>query len=196
MRETISHFVDVIQNEIEGITEPCQFGIPVFDGMSPNARLAVLAEVGTGLLCRSKTCPLLTAINESMIAAIFHHLSDWIQYELDCEEDFEDMVNDNPYFWRELALAAFAEFANDELPDRSCRDDDEWELIIEGLSDRILWDNDFNSVGAFLDTEPDKAEEMRDKMGIDDSYYRAVPPDPKEADIPVMLAKLKDLCSE
>lgn len=82
------------------------------------------------------------------------------------------------------------------MPGRTCRDDDEWELIVDGLTNRILWDNDFNSVGAFLDTEPDKADEMRDKMGIDDSYYRAVPPDPKDADIPVMLAKLKDLCCE
>lgn len=93
-------------------------------------------------------------------------------------------------------MAAFAESENDDLPDRVCRDDEEWELIVDGLTNRILWDNDFNSVGAFLDTEPDKAEEMRDKMGIDDNYYRAVPPDPKDADIPVMLAKVKDLCGE
>lgn len=32
------------------------------------------------------------------------------------------MDNDDPYFWRELALAAFAEFENDDLPDRTCRD--------------------------------------------------------------------------
>ena len=196
MREVISHFVDVIQNEIEGIMEPCQFGIPIFDGLPPHARLAVLAEVGTGLLCKSKSCPPLTAINEAMIAAVFHHLTDWIQCELDREEDFDDLGDDDPYFWRELALVAFAESENDDLPDRSCRDDDEWELVVDGLSNRILWDNDFNSVGMFIDTDPDKAGKMREVMGVDDDYYRAIPPDPKDADLPVLLAKLKDLCCE
>ena len=75
-----------------------------------------------------------------------------------------------------------------------CSDVDEWQYILEALSDWILWDHDFNSAEYFLDTPPEQADTMREQFGIDDDYYRAIPPDPKECDLPAIRTTLKQLC--
>ena len=74
-----------------------------------------------------------------------------------------------------------------------CTDTEDWELLVDVLSQRIVWDDDFNDANCFLDAPPDEAESLRDRFGIDEDYYRAIPPDPSEAELPGIRAKLKEL---
>lgn len=192
IRATIAYVVDIIEDDISVSEDQWDFGVSVFDRLESPSRLAMLAEVSWPLLRDTDSCPPLTELNEATIAALFRAIEQQIEYEIDCEDDME-----TPFYWRRLLLDVFIEDGGEsELPDVGCRDCKEWGLLVETLSDWILWDNDFESGEYFLDTPPEHAETMRSVFGIDDEYYRAIPPDPKECDLPAIRATLRQLCAE
>lgn len=190
IRMSLGHVVDMVEAESAGDTDPWGFGVPVFDQLAAPAKLALLAEVGWGLLRDTDACPKLTAMNEAAVAILFANVEDSIQIEVDAQkDDFEDSI-----FWRPLVLAIYHDDGDKiDLPASDCTDMDEWNLLVDVLSDRILWDDDFNDADRFLDAPPDEAESLRDRFGIDDDYYRAIPPDPSESEFPGIRAKLKEL---
>lgn len=126
---------------------------------------------------RSHDCHSLSAIEES------------IRSEIDFEDDTED-----PFFWRQLVRSASVEHSADlELPEESSQDMDKWEFLVEVLSSQILWDNDFNSEACFVDASPEFAQETYEDMGIDDEYFLAVPPDPRNANLDQIRKLLQEL---
>lgn len=190
IRESLGHVADMVEEEIAGNDDPWEFGVPVFDQLEARAKLAVLVEVGWALLRDTKTCPKLTAINESAVAILFANVEESIQFEVDAQKvDFEDLV-----FWRPLVLAIYDETGDTiDLPAPDCTDMDEWNLLMQVLSDRILWDDDFNDADRFLDAPPHQADTLRQMLSIDEDYYRAIPPDPTDAELPGIRAKLNQL---
>jgi len=190
IREAIAHLGDMIEEEIASDAFAWELGVVLFDRLEPPARLALLAEVGWALLRETAACPRLTAVNESAVAAIFSDIGHMIQFEIDSHDDM-----DTPYFWRSSVLAAVREDEETgDLPEPACTDWNEWDLLLIILSDRILWDEDFQAADCFLDAPPDQAALMRDLMTIDDDYYRAVPPDPCDSDLERIRATLVELC--
>lgn len=189
-RESLGNVVDMFEAEIAGDSDPWEFGVPVFDQLAAPAKLALLAEVGWALLRDTDACPKLTAINESAVAILFVNIEHSLQLEVDAQKDgYEDSL-----FWRPLVLAVFREIGDTiDLPDPDCTDTEDWNLLVDVLSQRILWDDDFNDADRFLDAPPDEANSLRDQFGIDDDYYRAIPPDPSEAELPAIRAKLNEL---
>jgi hypothetical protein len=110
-----------------------------------------------------------------------------IDLSADADDDFEN--------WRRLTLAAYSsDGAMDDLPEEDCDDMSEWEFLVECLSDRVLWDADYEGGDNFLDSSPELACEMRGIFGIDDEYFLDVPPDPRETQLPLIRDKLKQLC--
>jgi hypothetical protein len=191
IREAIAHLRDTIEGEIAGYVAPWDLGVVLFDRLEPPARLALLAEVGWALLRETESCPRLTAVNEAAVAAVFRDIEQMIQYEIDSQDDM-----DAPDFWRSGVLAVFEEDEETtdlDLPEANCTDRNEWDLLLVILSDRILWDDDFQTADPFLDAPPDKAGVMRSMMAIDDDYYRAVPPDPTDSDLERIRATLGEL---
>ena len=192
IRETLAYVVDIVEEDIAASADPWEFGVAAFDRLEPPARLAMLAEVGWHLLRDTESYPELTALNEATVAVLFNAIEQAIDLEIDCQND-DDL--ETRFGWRRLLLDAIAEDSDlSDLPSVDCCDIDEWQFIIEALSDWILWDHDFNSDEYFLDTPPEHADMMRERFGIDDEYYRAIPPDPNECDLPAIRATLKQLC--
>ena len=192
IRETLAYVVDIVEEDIAASADPWEFGVAGFDRLEPPARLAMLAEVGWHLLRDTESYPELTALNEATVAVLFNAIEQAIDLEIDCQND-DDL--ETRFGLRRLLLDAIAEDSDlSDLPSVDCCDIDEWQFIIEALSDWILWDHDFNSDEYFLDTPPEHADMMRERFVIDDEYYRAIPPDPNECDLPAIRATLKQLC--
>lgn len=189
-RESLGNAVDMVEAEIAGDSDPWEFGVPVFDQLAAQAKLALLAEVGWALLQDTDACPKLTAINEAAVAILFANIEHSLHLEVDALKDgYEDSL-----FWRPLVLEVFREIGDTiDLPDLDCTDTEDWNLLVDVLSQRILWDDDFNDADRFLDAPPDEADSLRDQFGIDDDYYRAIPPDPSETELPAIRVKLNEL---
>lgn len=177
-REMMATMADELVMEMDYEFEPAPSGIRIFDQLPAIARLALLAEVSTALLRETDQVPQLRAINESVIGALFVALRANIDYEIDTSEDSED-----PTFWRSRILAAFLELGDAEnILDVNSDDSGEWDILIQVLTDQILWDWDFGNDDLFLDKSPEHAGMMKDMLAIDDDYFTAIPPDPNEND--------------
>lgn len=188
-REAVLSLADITDDAIRSEDDPWDFGLAVFDRLTLPSRLAMLAHVGFALLRETPECPQLTAVNEATIATVFRYIEESIESEIDAEDDIKE-----PFFWRRLVRAAGVEHAADvELPDESSRDISQWEFLIEVLSDRILWDNDFSSEACFADASPEFAEERYVDMGIDEEYFLAVPPDPGDSSLDQIRKMLREL---
>lgn len=145
IRSAFAVLVDQVEEEIEGLRESLEIGIPIFDRLQARQKLALLSDVGHHLLCSTGPPPPLTATNESAVAALDKVIEDWVTMEVDDEASTRGMPGEEPFAWRRSVLAAFSEMGTEdfELPAESCRDIDEWSLLIECLETRVLWDADF-----------------------------------------------------
>ena len=128
---------DFIEESNIGPDNDYHLGIKAFDNLTYSQKIAVLSEVGNALLREDVACPELTAFNEAAIAAIYQHLLFCIQIEID-EPDFG--LN-----WRKSTAKACRECEDEEVPNPSCEDMEEWELCVGFLENRILWDADYES---------------------------------------------------
>ncbi|MGE3317196.1 MAG: hypothetical protein AB7O26_18925 [Planctomycetaceae bacterium] len=189
IRNAMLTMVDLVEDDFANGSVQWEFGVDLFDLLSPAARLAMLAQVGWALLRQTEVCPPLTAINEAAVAAIYAHLNQEIQFEIDSEGELPD-----PTFWRRQVLTVFHELGDtEELPTSNCVDVTEWDLLLEILSQRVLWDGDFNDADLYVDLPPEHAKIVMSHMTIDESYYTAVAPDPRDSDMPKVRSRLKEL---
>lgn len=190
LRAALAHASKSIEDEIAGFTDTWEFGVVLFDRLEPSVKLALLAGVGWALLRETQDCPKLTAVSEAAIAALFQHISQSIQLEIDAQDELAD-----PFYWRTRVLAVFKEVGDAlELPDPECADGSEWDFLVDVLAQGILWDDDFDIAEEFLDAPPDVSESMRDSLSIDEAYFTAIPPDPRDADMTRVRARLAVLC--
>jgi hypothetical protein len=129
----------------------------------------------------------LTAVLEGGIAAVFQHLMNSVIFEID-EPDMGAS-------WREMIVAARKEMEAEELPEPTCRDQEEWDLEIQELSDSILWDADYESGDLYLDRPPEEARELRREMGVSEDYFAGVADDLTEEQTKAKAAELRELCA-
>ncbi|MDB5338906.1 MAG: hypothetical protein JWN70_4525 [Planctomycetaceae bacterium] len=189
-REAIATMKELFDEELEEDVDPWSFGVPLFDSLEPLVKLALLAEVGWALLRPTKECPALSAVNESVIGAIFSHIEQSIEFEIDCHDDAEI----DPSSWRQLTLNVLKEIGEDEdLHSANCLDSEEWDISLEVLRERILWDEDFNDADIYMDLPAEHGKAVKEFMTIDQDYFRAVPPNPRESDLPTIQRLLTDL---
>lgn len=190
-REALASVADMVDEDIQYDEDPWEFGVSLFDQLKPLAKLALLAEVGWALFRDTESCPILTALNEATIAVLFRHIEQSIQDEI-----LNQDVSEDPLFWRTRVLAIFHEEDDTEgLPMPGSEDWGEWSILTETLYDRILWDADFDDADRFLDASPDQAGFVRYILTIDDEYYRAIPPDPQDSDLPQIRATIRESLS-
>jgi hypothetical protein len=149
-------------------------GIDAFDDLQPGQQLALLALVGQALRDEATPTPPLTAHNEAAIATAFESVRQSIELEADDEGEAGT-------FWRGLVRMAYGRTEagrGEPLPAATCDDHKEWDLLIESLSDRILWDADYEMGGELLDADPEEARARLKALRIDEDYYLALAPDP------------------
>ena len=79
-RDALGMIVDMVRDDAEGLW---QFGAPPFDKLQPNQKLAVLAEVGSALLCEDQSMPRLTAGSEATMGTVYEVTQFMVEMEID-----------------------------------------------------------------------------------------------------------------
>src|SRR2546421_12228049 len=74
---------DSIEEDIRAETDDADTGIPVFDRLTPEQKLALLAETAHALRDPVVPMPHHTAVNEGVIAAVFSMIRVELEAELD-----------------------------------------------------------------------------------------------------------------
>ena len=184
-REALGMIVDMVRDDREGLW---QFASPPFDKLQPNQKLAVLAQVGTALLCKDQPMPRLTAALEAAVGAVFEAVRLLVEMEIDQPAEWRESPS-----WRELVLAACRERGIEDLLDAQSEDLDEWDALIGCLADGILWDEDWRDSEGLLDADPKAGQAVKELLGIDEDYYVAVPPDPTDEEMKGVWATLRGL---
>lgn len=173
---------DFVEDDIRDHADMAEFGVSSFDRLTPEQKLALLADVARALRDPAVPTPRHTAANEGAIASVFAA----IRFELDAELDVATALpdgDDEPREMRRLLLAVVEQpwEGEDPLPDISVTDVDEWDWLVEMVENRIFWDADFEMGDTFLDLPPDVARAHMELAGIDPDYFLDVPDDPGEA---------------
>jgi hypothetical protein len=150
--------------------------------------LALLAQVARGLHDEEAPCPDLTALTEGTIPAIFAHLRYRTEVEVEAEAALSRRSTspgeDCTERTRHLVLASLHEVDPDrELPLPDSDDVGEWRDQLDILMDRILDDRDYLAGSLYLDADPVLGRDLKERLGIADDYYVAIPPDPAPGEL-------------
>jgi len=187
----------VIWDEIEDCLEgedSFTCGIAAFDNLQANQKLALLASVGQALRDASVPMPELTVHGEATVAAVFECIWQSVELEISLSSDQTD--NPDAVFWRQLILVACREINEtweEPLPGPDCDEPDVWEMLVDVLAERILWNSDFDMEEDFLDGDPVVAEQKMKEMGIAREYYVKPVPEPTEEEMSAIRATLREL---
>lgn len=57
----------------------------------------------------------------------------------------------------------------------------------------MLWDADCEDAHNFVDQAPEHAATMHKLAGIDRDYFTALPPDPRDEELPELLQRIREL---
>ncbi len=155
-----------------------------FQRLPPTHGAIVCADILIALTDPNVPTPTLTAVNEAAISDIFRHL----------ELDLEDPDEETGRRVQALIVAALQErgLAEPENPD----DPEDWDTCMEELLDQILWDRDFADESDYVDLPPDKANAAYSLMRVDREYFQHIVPEPTNADIERLMAKIRSLRGE
>ncbi len=177
--------VDQLEEVIAGYRESLEFGVPVFDRLQGGQQLALLAEVGHHLFCSTAPPPPLTAVNEAAVAVLYRVIEEWVTMEVDDEDVIRAMPGQDPISWRRELLDAYREACpdDDEIPPVTSHELADWELLIECLEARVLWDADYLDEDLYADQPPDAGQALKERMGVADEYFRAVAPEPTDSEL-------------
>ena len=176
----------LLDNAIMDQFEDYESDVACFDNLTYGQKISVLATIGNGLFRKEVASVDLTAVVEGAIAAVFQNLKDSIVFEIDGPE-FRT-------YWRELVVAARKEADVEDVPAPTCTDVDEWELEVEGLTDRILWDRDYEEDHIYVDHAPEKTQFLKYMARIPDNYYTAIADDLTDTQAQATIKELKKLC--
>ena len=205
LRSAIAFMHDVVEAEIRDRADAWDYGVPVFDNLEPVSKLSLLADIGEALLYETPLPPL-TAIKEGAVAAMFGAIRQLLELEIDVQNSQETSEEgDDHHFYRTLVL----EIANsdeaagtdieedideeDALPTRESSDMSDWVWLVDAISERILWDEDYLYADELLDAAPEQARRERRRLGIARDYYLDVPPDPEETDLALIRKRLEKI---
>src|SRR5262249_15876023 len=86
-------------------------------------------------------------------------------------------------FWRQALLAACREAQEkweEPLPEVTCDDLGEWQILLGCLQDRGFWGEDYVMASGFLSTDPVESLAQMKEMGIAADYFLATAPDPSD----------------
>jgi hypothetical protein len=183
-KDALGAIVDRVRDDEEGLW---QFDAPPFDDLRPHQKLAVLAQVGVALLREDQSVPM-TALTEAAIAAVYESIRVMVEMEIDQPAALEESPT-----WRQLVLAACREQGIEAPLGPESEDGDEWDLLIDCLAGRVLWDEDWKDAEHHLDADPAASRMIKDLLGIDPDYYVAVPPDPSHEELDAIWATLREL---
>ena len=186
VRELVHYLLDQILVGID-IDEPHRTDVPVFDALQPTQQLVMLYQVARGLLDPNAEPVELTAINEGAIYVVFCELRSLIEIEIDFERLGE--APDNTLrvaaidAWSQHHQWSFEDDEDETIPNCHSSDIDHWIWFVELIADQILWDRDFALDELVADIHPEKANQLKAHLGIQQDYYSSIAPDVMDVDI-------------
>jgi len=181
--ESLSTLLD---NAIMDQFEDYESDVECFDNLTYGQKISVLVAIGNGLLRKDVASVDLTAVVEGAIGAVFQYLKDMIVFEIDMSE--------GETYWRKLVVAARKELEGENIPAPSCTDIEEWDLEVEVLTDRILWDRDYEDDRTYADHPPEMTKFLKYMVRIPDDYYTAIADDLTDDKAAAGIKELKKLC--
>jgi hypothetical protein len=148
-------------------------GIRVFDRLTAEQKLALLADVASALRDPAVPIPRHTAANEGAIMAVLVTFRDMLRNEVEINEVDATSL-------RQCLLAAVTDSEDrpERLPKPTSKKWDLWDTLYECIADRVFWDHDFAAGDAFLDLPPNQAKMKLRDYGIDPDYFLATPAEP------------------
>ena len=126
--------------------------------------------VGRHMLRETSHLAPLNAWTEGAIGIVYRQMAGLVGNEIFVQRD-EDEEDDPEYsfYWRKRILQASSaeslEAWADEAIDPTCERRDVWELLVESLRSRVLWDCDWEVNHEWASNELTRA------LGIDDNYF-------------------------
>jgi hypothetical protein len=174
---------DMIEEDLVCDTNDAETGVAVFDRLSPEQKLALLADVASALSDPAIPMPRHTAANEAAIAAVLRTF--WQDLCLELDVELNSTSGDEPSReYRRMLRAIFADAPDaDELPEITETNDDEWFPLFDAFENSILWDNDFAMADDLLDLPPEAMEASLQFLTIDREYFVTVPREPNEGEL-------------
>jgi len=196
----LDEMLELLENCYEFEDDDHRFGHRAFANLTLEQKVWTVHKVAFGLLDRKTPIVPLTAYTEATVATIFRRIEDLVTFEIDMETDDDD-ESGLRYTVRRAILAVHEETGldspdiidDDEPLKADCADMDEWKFAIESIECTILWDMDYD-IRTFEDGPPDLNAKKRQKFGIDDDYFSAIPDDPKPAEAKKLLRETRKLC--
>jgi hypothetical protein len=208
IRSALGMLVDQVSTWAEsGIEEPSErwtCGTQPFDLLTTTQQLAVLYDVARHLLEETPTTLPLTEVAESTVGEIFEQIRAGLEMEIDDQEQGEEL--DEPYArilsWRAQIRAAYRDTRTQDeweeleaegftLPSYDDTDTERWHDLIERLTDRILWDRDYQMASLFLDSDPKKASQIKRLLGVNTDYFTAIAPEARQQEVNELLVRIK-----
>lgn len=163
---------DFVEQDISSEEDNECAGVAVFDRLTSEQKLVLLAEVASALLDPAIPTPDHTAANEGAIMAVLKTFRMMLRTEI--EEGSKDQTS-----LRGILRAAVADEV-EKLPKLTSKKWDDWDFLCECITERILWDFDFDMGDEFLDLPPEEARAKLEMARIDADYFLAVPDEPNE----------------
>ncbi len=176
--EMLWDYIEDDSDEDPGLSET---GVRVFDVLQPEQKLALLADVAQALRDPATPIPRHTAANEGAVAAVFAVIRQALEEEIAFSHD--EGTDSTEVRGLLLATAAESDEQPDDLPSLADEDGEEWDLVLEAIEDRILWDRDYEMGDEFLDQPPEAGQELHLLAGVDPDYFTAIPREPDEAEM-------------
>ncbi len=181
--------------------------VSLFNTLQPTQQLTVLHEVAKGLLIEEEPAPELTSIREATVYVLYRELVGLIE----CEIDMSRLEGKPDCDLRSLVINVFQEIRYSDnfeisqeyseefvagLPPVDCPAIAEWNDLAEELADLILWDRDFEMEAILVDLSPDKAEMMKDYLGINQDYFSEAAADANSDEIRRIHKQIHAICKE
>jgi hypothetical protein len=196
VRAAVGLVWDFSEIEVSSPEDQWTWGVALFDALDCRQKIAQLSFVASALLRDEVPPPPLNAVNEATVGMLFEAIAIRIESEIDLDAGES---NSTWRDWRRLVLAASVsgDWPSDlSLPAEGCSDRSEWHLLIEMLTEGILWDDDWIDDGSIMDVDPETADARKERLGIADDYYLAVAPDPTDSELDRARQKLKELTAD
>lgn len=169
--------------------EGVRLGIVLFDRLTWQQQMMMLEKVLKPLVEPSLPAPQSSALLEATVAAIYSHLFESVEIELDTArmDENDEYDTGSHYDVRKEILDALLEPVDvDEpvelppeegWPSVDSDDIEEWELAIQCLRGRMLADEDWQMESITMDLAPQSSRSFKNDLGIHRDYFIDIPPD-------------------
>ena len=155
-----------------------QIGVEMFDNLTWEQKFILIDQVLAFVLDQATESPPRAAYWDSTVAAIFAQMLAEVEVEIDNTRLGDEQ--EDPTKIREMVLDAVLcdqDYPRDTLPPADSIAHEDWQALLDTLSDRLLPDEDWKMANVALDLPPSTGNPLKEKMGISPDYFSAVPPD-------------------